>query len=385
VTTALEEPSTASTSTAAQWWRRWRTAIAAGLVVVLAGVAYSLIGLSRHQGDLDPDSPTQGGSRAVAHLLRDQGVDVRRTQGVASTAALAGPGEAVVVVAPDVLSVEQAEELRSTGADLVVVGAADSRVVGAFLPGATVEGSVDVGTRAAVCDLPAATLSGPATTGGETYRVESATTCYQDSVVSVTEDSGRVVTLIGTGVPLRNDHLVKQGNAALAMNLLGNRSRLVWAMPSLEDSATEPRQTLSDLLPGWVAPAAVQLGLAIILVALWRARRLGPVVEEPLPIVVRAAEVTEGRARLYRRAKARGRAAAELRTATLRRVAPLVGFVGDASSADPHRLAAAVAARAGADEPEVFGLLYGGVPADEAALVKLADRLDRIEEEVRRS
>jgi len=193
------------------------------------------------------------------------------------------------------------------------------------------------------------------------------------------------VTLLGSGVLLRNDHLAKQGNAALGLNLLGRNPRVLWTMPSLEDSATEPRQTLTDLLPGWVMPAVLQLGIAVLLVAAWRARRLGPVVEEPLPIVVRAAEVTEGRARMYRRAKARGRAGSELRRATLQRVAPLVGFAGDVSLADPHRIATAVAARTGRDEAKVFRLLYGGVPADEAALVRLADRLDRIEEEVRRS
>ena len=47
----------------------------------------------------------------------------------------------------------------------------------------------------------------------------------------------------------------------------------------------------------------------MLLLALWRARRLGPVVAEPLPVVVRAAETVEGRARLYRRGGARGQAA----------------------------------------------------------------------------
>ena len=32
-----------------------------------------------------------------------------------------------------------------------------------------------------------------------------------------------------------------------------------------------------------------------------------------------------------------------------------------------------------------MALLYGGVPADDAALVALADHLDRIEREVRRT
>ena len=78
-----------------------------------------------------------------------------------------------------------------------------------------------------------------------------------------------------------------------------------------------PARPCGDLLPDWVGPTVLELFIAVVLVAGWRARRLGPVVEEPLPVVVRAAEVTEGRARLYRRAKARDRAANELRRATV--------------------------------------------------------------------
>ena len=74
---------------------------------------------------------------------------------------------------------------------------------------------------------------------------------------------------------------------------------------------------LSDLLPPWVGIVVAQLVVAVLVAALWRGRRLGPVVAEPLPVAVRAAETTEGRARLYRRRRARGRAADHLRAASL--------------------------------------------------------------------
>ncbi len=66
----------------------------------------------------------------------------------------------------------------------------------------------------------------------------------------------------------------------------------------------------------------LQLAVAVVLLALWRARRLGPVVPESLPVVVRAAEATEGRGRMYRRAGARDRAAGRLRAATRTRIVP---------------------------------------------------------------
>ena len=69
-----------------------------------------------------------------------------------------------------------------------------------------------------------------------------------------------------------------------------------------------------------------QLCLAIALLALWQGRRLGPLVAERLPVVVRASETVEGRGRLYRSRRARDRAADALRTATLQRMLPRLGL-----------------------------------------------------------
>jgi hypothetical protein len=70
----------------------------------------------------------------------------------------------------------------------------------------------------------------------------------------------------------------------------------------------------------------VQLLVALGVLALWRGRRLGPVVEEPLPVVVRAAETVEGRSRLYRKAGARDVAAEALRRAAVRRLGTALGL-----------------------------------------------------------
>jgi hypothetical protein len=105
-------------------------------------------------------------------------------------------------------------------------------------------------------------------------------------------------------------------------------------------------------------------------------------------VVVRAAETTEGRARLYRRAKARDRAAEALRQATRDRLAPLVGVRADGA---PDALAAAVADRLPATPPgtgpqftapDVRDLLFGPPPTDDAGLLRLADRLDALERQV---
>ncbi|HEY5183477.1 MAG TPA: DUF4350 domain-containing protein, partial [Actinomycetes bacterium] len=109
-------------------------------------------------------------------------------------------------------------------------------------------------------------------------------------------------------------------------------------------------------------------------------RRLGRIVAEPLPVVVRAAETTEGRARLYRRAGARDRAAATLRAAAVQRLRPALGLPRTAEAVE---VAAAVAARSGRPEADVAALLYGAAPRDDAALARLADDLDALERTVR--
>jgi hypothetical protein len=218
--------------------------------------------------------------------------------------------------------------------------------------------------------------------GGTTYDSDGATHCYGDEddapmVVGTTHGGARLVVL-GTGTMLTNARLDENGNAALGLNLLGgdgSADQLRWLVPA-PGSAASGRSTPS-ILPDWVLPAALQLLLAGLLLALWRGRRLGPPVTEPLPVVVRAAEAVEGRSRLYRRAQARDRAAAALRSGALARVVPRLGI--DAAGAvepPPEAVVAAVAARSGRRDADVHAVLYGPPPADDAGLVALADALD---------
>jgi hypothetical protein len=193
------------------------------------------------------------------------------------------------------------------------------------------------------------------------------------------DGTGGDTVLLGTPDPLYNEHLDEDGNASLALQLLGSRPHVVWYLPGPDDapSAGERRDLLGLLPAGW-RWAAFQLAIAAALAAVWRARRLGPVVTEPLPVVVRAAETTEGRARLYHQAGARGHAAEALRTAARSRLARLAGVAAVDAHA-PAVLPPAVAARTGDPVAAVHGLLFGPPPADDTALVRLADDLDALE------
>jgi hypothetical protein len=110
------------------------------------------------------------------------------------------------------------------------------------------------------------------------------------------------------------------------------------------------------LIPDNVSWMLWQLWLVVLLVALWKGRRIGPLVSEELPVVVRASETVEGRGRLYRSRRARDRAADALRTATLQRLLPRLGLGAGAS---PTAVVTAVAQRSGAGGEFVSYHLFG--------------------------
>ena len=134
------------------------------------------------------------------------------------------------------------------------------------------------------------------------------------------------------------------GHAALAMNVAGTAPRLIWYAPQRSEGESGGSATIFDLIPDQVGWIFWQLCLAVGLLAVWRARRLGPLVAEDLPVVVRASETVEGRGRLYRSRRAADRAADALRTAALQRMLPRLGLAHNAS---PPAVVQTVAARCG--------------------------------------
>jgi len=232
-------------------------------------------------------------------------------------------------------------------------------------------------------------------TGGFRYAADSltgSTACFPShglaTLLLVEQGAGDTV-LLGSSDLLQNARLANQGNASLALQLLGSRPHLVWYLPSLADSgAAAPHhgtdRDFTDLIPrGWLW-GTLQLAFAALLAAVWRARRLGPLVTERLPVAIRASESAEGRARLYRRANARDRAAESLRAAARGRIAALLG-VPPRDAHSPAVLIPAVSIRLDGAEDRLRTLLFGPAPSDDATLVQLADQLDTLEREVRTS
>ncbi len=360
------------------WRPTRRTFAVAGLLLVALVVL--VVTAPPRTGSLDPAAVDPGGSRALANLLADQGVtvlDVRTTAEAADAAA----GATVLLTDPYLPTPGMLDTVLAAGPTRLVLvePGPGSPAFARLAAGVDVADVADDGPVAPGCRLRAAASAGTAVLPGPRYDARawagSADTCYGGSdaagLVVLPATGGRPeVVLMGSSAPLTNQDLDVEGNAALAMNLLGRDARLAWWRPTLADPALagEPSADLAGLVPPWVVPVLVQLLVACGVVALWRGRRLGPLVVEPLPVVVRAGETTDGHGRLLHAQHARAEAAGHLRAAARSRIGRRLGL--DAT-APPATLVAAVAARTGRAPGTVEALLYGPEPADDAALVAL--------------
>ncbi|GHH24887.1 DUF4350 domain-containing protein [Streptomyces lanatus] len=398
MTTEATLPSTSASRTPRQVWTRARGVILAVVLLLVAAVVIATIRSDARHGTLDPRSADPKGSRAVAELLADRGVDTRIVTTLDEARAASAADTTLLVAAPDLLTERQQSALHSAtdgsgGRTLLV--APGSWSVERLVPGVTADPATSLDSELAPdCALPAAQRAGTADLGGIRYTTThlDADECYPSERlatllrVPTTEDGDTVV--LGAPDILHNERLDEQGNASLALQLLGSRPHLVWYLPSLSDTSAadeDDERSFFDLLPsGWLW-GTLQLFIAACLAAFWRARRLGPLVPEKLPVAIRASETVEGRARLYRKANARDRAAAALRSTTRTRLAPLVGVPVSQAHA-PEALLPALSAhlRNHGDGQTLHTLLFGPPPGDDAALISLADQLDALEREVRR-
>jgi len=385
-------------------WRRWRAPAVLVALILLGGAVIALIQAGPPvAGPLDPNDTGPQGTHALAALLTHRGQTMSRVTTVAEAAGQArGGGATLVVTNPGLLSPSQLAALARVSASLVLV-APGRPALTALAPGVRVAGQAPVFSTAPRCGLPAAALAGSAYAGGQelSTAVSGAWRCYparalpdasggQEAAAGVPASrhyslirytaAGRAVTVLGTGTGFTNAYLASDGNAALALNLLSGTPRVVWLTPSPAAAAAPAGpKPLTSLVPRPAYLVVAELGVALLLAVAWRMRRFGPLVAEPLPVAVRASETVEGHARLYRARRARDRAAAALRAATLARITARVGLPRAAS---PEAVCHELAARTGRDPDQISGILFGAVPRDDAALVALATELDSLEGQV---
>jgi len=354
--------------------------------VLLGGAAIAVLHRPPTNPYLNPGNVSGVGAHALADLMTGLGHDVV----AASSASVAEPaatrGATLVITNTDYLSQRDLEALGRVQASILLVEP-DRAALTAIAPPVRLAGHRGpVVVTAPACRLRAATLAGPADMGGEDLRLQSGDTraqqCYPSasgSALVQLQLHGRTVTVLATSAPLTNARLAAEGNAALLVNLLPTH-RIVWLTPNVATvtAASAGPKAFSSLVPLAAYLVIIQLVIAALLAAAWRARRLGQLVAEPLPVVVRAAETTEGHGRLYQARHARAQAAEALRSAARARLERSAGLpAGGAADA----VVGALAERVGKPAAKIADVLYGSAPRTDAALVSLARDLDQLERE----
>lgn len=364
-------------------WRRHRTTllIVGALVLAVVVVIWSTDGGQENDARFDPDNPGPDGAQAVARVLEGEGVDVAVVRSAAAF-------EDHQVTTDTTVVVTSTEQLGTSTYDRLLAEASGASRLILIEPSALVITELGVNEfpetlglnqgRPANCDDPLY--------DGLEIEVDQAIAypgdgCFVDSGAAVLGERDGIV-MFGAGGVLTNDQVLRADNAAVALRLLGQRDELVWYVPTLEDLAGSDEVGLGPLLPRWIEPGVWLLLVAAGFLVIWRARRLGPLATEPLPVVVKAIETTRSRGRLYRRAGDRGHAAAALRSAARRRAAVRLQWGVGRSEAELIR---DVARHTGRPETEVAALVGSDAPhpTHDHDLIRLASELTRLDREVR--
>ena len=392
-------------------WKKhgfWVACAAVFAIVSVLGYVLANSG-GRSSGTLSITNPAPAGAQAAAAILTEQGVSVTASDSLPATLALLhgqGPGASTVMFYDpnNFLSPDRVETLA------VTVARAGGRVV-AVAPGplatqALSPGLTSAGTAAGTatvhhgCSSPDAVAAGtidggapPPLAGASAVTTalllfKGAQTCFipagspSSGGGFLASNSTGDVTALGNPGVLINQNLASRGNAALAMRLLGGTPNLIWYTATVKDiPVAQQPPSLAELTPAWIFPASLWLLLVAVLGMVWRGRRHGPLVSEPLPVHVKASETLAGRARLYQDARALGSAAESLRQASLTRLARTLRL---GISAEPDAVSQAVAAATGRPLHQVQALLQGGPPRTEKLLLSMAVDLTALEEEVAR-
>lgn len=378
--------STAVGATVSQRWRGLRWVLLALAAIVAVATVTTWLTAPRPGGRLDPASTSPDGVHALIKLLRDQGVTVIEADSIADVEREARQDTLLVTAQTFHLFDDQLlQRLSELPGDRLLI-APIGKTREQLAPELSRDGTTEYGGLTPDCDLREANRAGAVQLGvAESFTAAGSvpvTRCYEGAVARYRDD-GRTVTAVGSDEFVMNSRLAEEGNAALALNLAGTHSRMIWYAPQhSEGGESTGAASLTDLIPEQVTWMVLQLALGVLLLALWRGRRVGPLVAEQLPVVVRASETVEGRGRLYRSHRARDVAADSLRTSTRQRMLPRLGL---GPTAPPTAVTQAVADRCAVDPQSVAHTLYGQPPATDADLVNLARALDDIERQVAQS
>jgi hypothetical protein len=398
----------AAARSAASRWQFWIVLLVIGAVV---GLLIQLLDTS--------DAETYGientdldGYAAVANVLDDHGVNLHRVYSAEAARELLEqkPAAGVVVLLrefqPDERFAAELESEWEAGREVLWISE-DPWMLSAMFAAETQTGpripmgpagTAEVLESGPRCTLPTAEAAMNLQAPGGSLRTDSG--CFpvgEDSYVLAETSRGVVFT---APEAFTNQHITEEGNAALALGLLGAEEEsdaapqdLIWYTPSGADSVGDEQWgSPLDYLPEWLWPLVWWLIICAVIGMVAAGRRYGPVVSEPLPVSVPAEEAAVGRGRLYQRANAVSATIQVLRSAHLLRLTKLLRL---GRGAAPETVAAAAVRVAGWDPAAVRQLLErprtdGASPPHAPAMshrdmVTHAQALAKLESDVRQA
>jgi hypothetical protein len=358
------------------WWL-----IALGAVLAVVVSAWVTSQNQPFPGRLDPQNSDPDGAQAVARVLADQGVNVDIARGLSSfDESHTGPDTVVLVTSASQLGRSTVTDLREhAGGSPVIVVDPGPRVVGLLdASGGTFDTSLGDPVEANCSAFEGLHVE---VDQGTAYRPNSQS-CFQVEAGALLAQPAPGLTLLGAGDLLSNGQILHADNAAVALRLLGQSKHLLWYVPSATDLAAGDEVGLGSLLPTWIKPGLWVVVLSVLALIGWRARRLGRLAIEPLPVTVKAIETALSRGRLYRKANDRAHAADALRGAARVRIADRLQLARDSR---PDLLVEAVASVTGRPAHDLHDLLYGAAPASDRSLIQLATTLAELDDQLRKA
>ncbi|GAA1136737.1 DUF4350 domain-containing protein [Nesterenkonia lutea] len=373
-----------------QRWQFWLLLLVLGLLSVVLVQAMSEEDTDRY----GLENTSLDGYAALAQVLQDEGVTLRTASSaqVAEELMQEHPEAPLVVLSTGEVPAQGFLDQLREGADREVVLLTESpELVDALYPEGEVSyagahaggGPLEAATldAGAQCAVPAAVNAGQVQAPGALFHSHDPG-CF----TGFEDDSGQAQILVETsagvlfGSPeaFSNHDITSAGHAALALWLFGGRDELIWYTPmGLDAMSSEDWASPTDLLPGWVVPLAWWLLLCAVVLMLVMGRRPGPVVGEPLPVQVPAAETAEGRGRMYQSANAVQASAQTLRSAHLIRLSRLLRL---GSAPQQSGIVEAVARQVHRDPAEI-ARLFAEQPRSNAELVAHAQALKMLEDD----
>ena len=362
-------------SSGAGWRARSRRGLPVVALLVLMVILAVVTVAPREDGlPLDPRATGPDGTAALVTVLSELDIDVRIAE---TTDDVTGDGVVLVLRDPVDEGWSAAfEEALDSGARVVVTD-----------PSSPLTPEVDQGllvpASSPQCDLLAlADVDAITGMGRVVYETPpGAVACFsaddESAWLVATERGAGVLIATGGAGFLTNSALDDADNAVLAVSLLATQADATVAVvgPGIALGIGEGDQTLTDIIPSRVKLALVQLLIALLVVVVWRWRRLGAPVEETLPVELPASALVAATGGLLDQIGAYQDAAQSLARGLRRDLALRSGLGPSASAVQIARAAAPIV---GEESAMLAGVLESGPIVDADDLVAYARQVAQL-------